>query len=365
MEKQLLSENDLARYPFIPEAAKYVKNLDLKIEELRIDESTVPETYIKILNRAENRIEEAIINATVGRKLREPNVEIPSFPIAMMMVAAIDDSFIKKRYALAEAKGAYTQLEEEETEKILTVAKNFNWKIEPIKHKKTEDARIYDFTLNFIDFLRNSTNFHETEWKLVNRPISTGRVYIKKRDASRLLQEEIRKHIEEKLNIKVSTLPQNIMTRIEQLKQLLAEKKGKVRLEEFPKKVVIAAFPPCIKELYDATASGHHISHIGRFALTTFLVNIGMPPENVIDLFRSFSDFNERMTRYQVEHIAGERGTRTRYVPPRCDTLRTHGICHSTEEACKRIRHPLTYYRRKLRTMKTMTTENNKNEEKQ
>jgi len=358
MREPLLSENDLAKYPFIAEAAKYVKNLDIKIDELASPE------YNRILERAENRIEEAIINATVDRKLREHTIEIPSFPIAIMMVAAIDDSFTKKRYALAEAKGAYSQLEEEEAEKILKIAKNFNWKIKPIKDKKTEYEKTHDFMLHFTDFLKNSTTFHETEWKLVNKPVSNGIVYIKKKDASRLLQEEIRKYIEEKLNVKVGALPSNIMSRIERLKQLLAEKKGRVRLEEFPKKIVLAAFPPCIKELYDTTASGHHISHIGRFALTSFLVNIGMTTENVIDLFRSLSDFNERMTRYQVEHIAGERGTRTKYVPPRCDTLRTHGICHSIEETCKRIRHPLTYYRRKLRTMKTKTAESHENEEK-
>jgi DNA primase large subunit len=359
MAKSLLSENDLAKYPFIPEAAKYVKNLDIKIDELASPE------YNRILDRAEKRVEDAIINATVDRKLREHTIEIPSFPIAIMMVAAIGDSFIKKRYALAEAKGAYSELEEEETEKILEIAKNFNWKIKPIKDEASEYEKSYDFALHFADFLKNSTNFHETEWKLVNKPMSNGTVYIKKKDASRLLQEEIRKHVEEKLNVKVGTLPPNIISRIERLNHLLAEKKGKILVEEFPKKMVLAAFPPCIKELYDATTSGHHISHIGRFALTSFLVNIGVTPEEVIDLFRSLSDFNERMTRYQVEHIAGERGTRTKYVPPRCDTLRTHGICHSTEETCKRLRHPLTYYRRKLRIMKTKTTENNEKEEKQ
>ncbi|MFX0198433.1 MAG: DNA primase regulatory subunit PriL, partial [Candidatus Hodarchaeota archaeon] len=52
------------------------------------------------------------------------------------------------------------------------------------------------------------------------------------------------------------------------------------------------------------------------------------------------------------EHIAGRRGSRTKYIPPRCDTLRTHGICHTSEEICKGIRHPLAYYRRKLKTIR-------------
>jgi DNA primase large subunit len=77
-----------------------------------------------------------------------------------------------------------------------------------------------------------------------------------------------------------------------------------------------------------------------------------MPPEKVIELFRNISDFNERMTRYQVEHIAGERGSRTPYISPKCDTLKTHGVCTNPDELCKRIHHPLTYYRIRLKTAK-------------
>jgi len=358
MGKPTVSKNDLAKYPFMPEAAEYVKDLDIKIDELAKETE-----YNRILNRAEKRVEDAIITAKVERDTREPNIEIPSFPIAMMMVASIEDTFIKKRYALAEAKGAYSQLEEE-PEKILEIARNFKWKIDVTKGKTSDYDRTYDFMLHYTDFLKNSTNFHETEWKLVNRPMVNGTVYLKKKDAGRLLQEEIRKYIEEKLNTKVNSLPPNVTIRVERLKQLLIERKGKAQFEELPKKVVTVAFPPCIKELYDTTASGHHISHIGRFALTSFLTSIGMTSENVIDLFRSLSDFNEKMTRYQVEHIAGERGTRTKYLPPRCDTLRTHGVCHSIEEDCKGIRHPLAYYKRRLRKIRAETKEGSENEEK-
>jgi len=31
----------------------------------------------------------------------------------------------------------------------------------------------------------------------------------------------------------------------------------------------------------------------------------------------------------------------------RCDTLRTHGLCVESDELCKRVRHPLSYYNRK------------------
>jgi DNA primase large subunit len=130
------------------------------------------------------------------------------------------------------------------------------------------------------------------------------------------------------------------------MKKLSAEMIGEAKMEGFPKTVVQQAFPPCINALYQVFSSGRHLSHIGRFTLTSFLINVGMPTETVIGLFRSISDYDERMTRYQVEHIAGDKGSRTRYTPPSCDTLRTHSVCTNPDDLCRGIRHPLNYYRR-------------------
>lgn len=286
---------------------------------------------------------------------QSPNddIEIPSFPIAVMMAAATADSFIKRRYALAEAKRVSNLLGNENKSNITYIANNFNWKIKPVKDPAV--SLTYDFTLHYTDFLKNATVFHDKKWKLVNRRMLKGEVYLTKSEAARLLEEEVRRYIEGKLDIKVGSLPEAVMNRINRLKQLFIEKRGEIQLEELPKEVIVNAYPPCIKELYDTIASGRNVSHIGRFALTSFLINIGMTTKNVVNLFSSLSDFNERLTRYQVEHIAGERGSRTKYIPPRCDTLRTHGVCHSMDDICRRVRHPLAYYRRKLRAIRRKT----------
>ncbi len=278
------------------------------------------------------------------------DIEISSFPIAVMMAAATADSFIKRRYALAEAKRVSNMLGNENKSNITYIANNFNWKIKPVKDPAV--SLTYDFALHYTDFLKSATVFHDKKWKLINRRMLKGEVYLMQSEVARLLEEEVRKHIEVKLDIKIESLPEAVMNRINRLKQLFIEKRGEIQLEELPKEVIVTAFPPCIKELYDTIASGRNVSHIGRFALTSFLINIGMTTKDVVNLFSSVSDFNERLTRYQVEHIAGGRGSRTKYIPPRCDTLRTHGVCHSMDAICKRIRHPLTYYRRKLRTIR-------------
>jgi DNA primase large subunit len=332
------TKNDLAKYPFLKEAAEYVKTLDLKIEDLASPE------FSKILERAEERVEEAILYAIVTRKTQNEEIEILSFPTAMMLATATQTPFIKRRYALAEAKQAYNTMKNEPPEKILAIANNFQWKIAI----NTEEEIPYQFKLHFTDYLRNTTNLREKKWKLINRLLKNGKVYLTLNETARLLSEEIRKHIEKRLEIRdLPELPQKLTELVEKIKSLTLEKVSRSEIEGIPKTVKRDSFPPCIKTLYDAASKGRHISHIGRFTLTSFLVNIGMPTESIIELFKNFSDFNERLTRYQVEHIAGERGSRTRYKPPKCDTLKTHGLCIEPDETCREVSHPLTYYKRR------------------
>jgi len=332
------TKNDLAKYPFLKEAAEYVKTLDLKIEDLASPE------YSQILERAEERVEEAILYAIVTRKAQNEEIEILSFPTAIMLVAATQTPFIKRRYALAEAKQAYNHMKNESPEKILAIANNFQWKITT----KADADTPYQFKLHFTDYLRNTTNLQEKKWKLVNRLLKKGDVYLTIIETARLLSEEVRRHIEKRLEIKdLPEFPQKITETVEKIKSLTIEKVSRAEIEGIPETIKKEAFPPCIKALYDAASKGRHISHIGRFTLTSFLVNIRMPTENIVELFRNSSDFNERLTRYQVEHIAGERGSRTRYKPPKCDTLKTHGLCIEPDETCRKVSHPLTYYKNK------------------
>jgi DNA primase large subunit len=81
--------------------------------------------------------------------------------------------------------------------------------------------------------------------------------------------------------------------------------------------------------------------------LATFLLNIGVSVDEVVNLFTRLTDHNLRITRYQVEHLAGMRGSRTKYTPPNCRSLRTHRLCVRSDELCRSVKHPLSYYRKK------------------
>lgn len=102
-------------------------------------------------------------------------------------------------------------------------------------------------------------------------------------------------------------------------------------------------FPPCIRELIDALAKGENLSHHQRFALATFLINIGVSLDLIQKLFSFSPDFNEKITRYQLEHLAGLRGSKKKYLVYSCSTMKTLGMCRAE---CG-TKNPLTYLKRR------------------
>jgi DNA primase large subunit len=335
------TKNDMAEYPFLKENTDYIKRLNLRIEDLANPELSAA------LEKAEERVKNAIQNAIVDRKTPNDELEILSFPAALMLVIATGSPYIKKRYALAEAKRAYENLRNEKPRRLVEIAHDFGWQLSINQLVGSQ----YEFSMNFTNFLKNATHLRDMKWKLVNRVLDNGKVFVSRNETARLLSEEVRRNLEKRLELEdLPAFPIEIKEIAERIKKLFADKIAKTETEKMPQLMVQSAFPPCINTLYLAFSSGRHLSHIGRFALTSFLVCVGMPAEKVIELFKNITDFNEKMTRYQVEHIAGETGSRTRYIPPKCDTLRTHGVCTNPDDLCRRVRHPLSYYKIKTRS---------------
>jgi DNA primase large subunit len=343
----LISIADYAKYPFTLEATEFVEEWDINIGDLSGPYSTV-------LDRAEDRIKEALIEGVVSWRDRpEYEVEILSYPTAVLLVSAINDSYLKRRYSLSEARRAYLLLKNENDEKIINITNNsFRWNVG--KNGSKMDFQYLDFAVSFTDYLKHAPKFHAEEWKLVNRMMASGNVFLKKNDLIRLMEEEVREHIEERIDQSPRVdLPKVFDERLDRIGSILGRLKEKFVSQEQILGVVPEAFPPCIRMLYNTVLTKQHLSHMGRFTVTSFLLTVGMQPEELIKLYLSLSDFNERLTRYQVMHIAGEKGSKTKYTPPTCNTLRTHGLCVGKDEICNSVNHPLAYYRRMLTRLRS------------
>jgi DNA primase large subunit len=99
-----------------------------------------------------------------------------------------------------------------------------------------------------------------------------------------------------------------------------------------------------MQAIMDAIKRGENVSHTARFAITAYLLKRGWGVDEVVELFRSSPDFNEKITRYQVQHIAGQVGGRKEYSVPNCETMRSWGLC-PTNLGCG-VRNPIQYGRR-------------------
>jgi DNA primase large subunit len=119
------------------------------------------------------------------------------------------------------------------------------------------------------------------------------------------------------------------------------------RLVDLAKKFTVSItvsteYPPCIKHAIDVLESGENLSHSGRFMLATFLLGRGQSIDEISPLFKNAPDYNEKVTRYQINQIAGETGSNIKYSCPSCEKLKSNDLCFIIPE-CGNIINPMQF----------------------
>jgi DNA primase large subunit len=339
-------------YPFLPQVREHLQKIDLDFNTIA-DLPTLRE-------RAKQRVAasfslERVLSATPNINLE---IEIASYPLAIMLASATEDRLLIERFALHEAQQVNYYLKIEKREQvILEIAKAFEWQIR-------QDSN--GLWIDFSKFLKNTSKgrlMHDKGWKLINRSLDRGWVSVTPRELSRLLQEEVKDYIEKTAKQKPPEFPAFIQVDIEELKAEFLI--NKTHLVEYDLKVYAneSEYPPCISVLLKRASDGKHLSHTERFTLVTYLLHQGVSVDSIVSLFSNVSDFKEDKTRYQVENLAGKTSGRTEgYTTYNCSTLQSHGVCSKpTDPICKKIHNPLTYHLLKQKingTAKTSKQEN-------
>ena len=327
-----LDAETLAKYPFLHETGDYIRRLQFDISEL-----TKPENA-RVVQRAKERVLEAIKKAKVSKETTNIEIEILSFPLALVFVRAAGLEHLMSRYAFAEAMRVESFLEREKTSTVALIFYRVTGISPEFLYTKS-----FEFKIPVTEFLRRATYFHTPEWKLVNRIVDNGYVYVKKLELVRLIREEIKNLIHNRLHALSSfKTPQEFQPIIEELvKSSPTPIDAGEEITVTPDK-----YPPCLVRALELLQTGQNVPHYGRFLMATFLLSIGKSVNDIVQLYPKVPDFNEKITRYQVEHIAGLRGGRTRYKVPSCRTLATHNFCFRTQ-ACGTIINPLQFARQK------------------
>jgi hypothetical protein len=88
------------------------------------------------------------------------------------------------------------------------------------------------------------------------------------------------------------------------------------------------AVPPCIRNTIDTFKKAGDVDHYARLVLVWYLKWVGYTVDDVVSIFPRFAkDFNERVTRYQVEYAFARRGRREDWLPPSCKWMKQHNLC--------------------------------------
>jgi DNA primase large subunit len=278
-------------------------------------------------------------------------VRFLSFLFARLVLSAAPGTAGLRRWAVAEAKRSYARLRRASAGELEEVARRLGF---PLERSPS------GFELGVAHYVRVSAPILEGDFRLAQQDVKAGRVAVDERRAARLLQEAVRRE----LSVPVA-LSDEVVRRVrEREKELLSEIAVRMpapvaRAGVGPAGLRPDRFPPCIRRMRRTLEAGENLSHAGRFALAAFLHRAGADAETIVDAYRGAPDFDESITRYQVEHIT-RRDDGRGYEPPECDTLRSHGLCvregdpdaplaadRQRDPLCFEpwLRHPLQYYR--------------------
>jgi DNA primase large subunit len=351
---------DFSKYPFLVSLSDYMVAVHKYVVDL---DSLLQNTNITDL--AIRRIESAIKGRIFDDKGLSTDDLVISFHIAVLLIKKMNSRWLQSRFANFEAERSYRFLQGEDQRSFLNVMKVSGLNAAKLSEElriligHTRSGRevyeIYDYVIGFQDYLRYTRRFWgEGKWKLVNRPVSKGFVFVKKDELVRIGKEVFYAKIMEIFD-RTQLVPAEALESLAgKVRDLIPEKYSDTGgLSDYPLagkegKIVVEALPPCIKRIYNAMLKGENLGHHERFAIATFLLALNIDIEYLVNLFRNLPDFNEKITRYQIEHLAGKRGSGRRYSPYNCENMRSRGLCVAE---CG-VKHPLTYYFNELKKLK-------------
>jgi DNA primase large subunit len=310
-----------AKYPFLSSAAPLLRTYHI---------TNLPQ---EVRARAQERVLEAIERGEKGvlPKLDNPWVELLSFSLSRALVLYVDDDWLRRRWALAEAARVERLLHGESDELLLHAINDLG-----LKTKKTEDGK---WIMHFSQYLHLSRRLGtEPRWKLVNRLMDKGLVSLTRPEVIRLVREMLYDSFIQTKPLPTNWHPEETKT----IKEALQKRAAKT-VAPAPSK----EWAPCMVALRNRVSDA---SHFGLFALAAYMANKGYEVNEIVDVLRVRSDFDERIARYQVEHIAGQRGGRVKYRPPSCQSMKTHGLCIEDGKQCpNNIKNPIQYTNRQTK----------------
>jgi DNA primase large subunit len=331
-----ISIHEAAKYPWSVMARSLLKEYNILLSEV--------DNNPRIIQRVEQRLIDAL-ETKAPRKYKvtndDPYVELTSFFVAKALVDAIASMYLRRRWATAEAKSTEEFLIKETDSKLARIAnREFNWQVKRVKSQIA--GRLFTHSIHFTNYLSAANELRDLKWKLINKRLSNGFVLLRKTEITRVIRAAVEQLLVRDIKKVDAEFPPHIQEVYDDIDVKVRKRMDRHR-QEIEGEITPEAFPPCMQAILSDLKEGKPLSHIARFAVTAFLLNVGMEVDSIIELFMKTPDFREDLARYQIEHIAGKRGS-TAYTPPSCAYMLSVRLCVDPDKVGIR-RHPLNYYR--------------------
>lgn len=151
--------------------------------------------------------------------------------------------------------------------------------------------------LHMMDFMELSTIIDDDypKFKLVNTVLEKGIAHIPINDFLYLC----RLVVEDKLYKKIKSL--KVYDGNKLINSLCTELEKKY--PKYIKKSKTGSVNPSIQVLIDKAYREHHLQHHERIKLGIYLQSYGYDEEFILDIFRQLSDWNEKITKYQLKSL--------------------------------------------------------------
>src|SRR5574341_706949 len=170
-----LGIKDLAKYPFLAETGEYLRDKGFNLEQLDHPD------WQPIVEKAYGRI----VVATTGQIYGSPtedfeniDSEILSFVIAIVLLKSAAIPTLIRRFSLAEARRAERYLQQDLLQNKKEMKLELPLKIMQDLFAVKVMTKDEDFVISVSDYLKRAVHFHEKEWKLINRKIEKGFVFL-------------------------------------------------------------------------------------------------------------------------------------------------------------------------------------------
>lgn len=276
--------------------------------------------YDHIWTRAIDRIKSAVDNK-VYQHSDNVSYEIISFVLAVKIVRATNNKRLLKRFVLYESmvveQSLYSDFDDETIRNILLA------KFSSLNVVEKEGD---EYKIRISDYLFMMNQFNEPEWRLVNQKVDSGFVYVKKSKFVRLMRIGIMKYLDNMISSLPITLPSIFNEYVTTAGSML---------KDFENVPMSKTYPPCMAKILDQINKGENPNNISRVILGTYLLNRGMNVEQIVNIFTSTPDHDDRKTKYHITKLKG-------YKSYGCSKIESFGLCFRSEQ-CGNIKNPMHF----------------------